>query len=158
MARKAQSINREGMNRFLELVDETLNEENEIYTAKDIVHECFDELQQIIKTKGYDRAIKLFADSEIQISRGTLRNYMSLEADRRKNEVASKSRKKKSKVQKKVSSSSELDEQSLIDNLKNNSPIDEPDVSVDVELDEELDADEVSIPSRINRSEPELAY
>ena len=158
MARKAQSIDREGMNRFLELVDEALNEEDEIYTAKDMVHDCFDALQQIIKSKGYDRAIKLFADSNIQISPGTLRNYMSTESDRRKNEATSKSKKKKTKVAKKVSVSSEINEQSLINELQGTTLIDDSEVNIDEGLDEKLDENKVKIPTRLNRNEPELAY
>lgn len=158
MARKAQSIDKEGMNRFLELVDEALNEEDDIYTAKDMVHKSFDALQQIIKSKGYDRAIQVFAESDIKISPGTLRNYMSLEADRRKSEAASKSKKKKTKVAKKVSVSSEIDEQSLINELQPSDSTDEPEVNLGAGLDEELDADKMSIPSRINRSELEVAY
>ena len=158
MARKAQSIDRDGMNRFLELVDEALNEEAEIYTAKDMVHKSFDDLQQIIKSQGYDRAIQVFADLDIKISPGTLRNYMSAEADRRKNEAASKSKKKKTKVAKKGSVSSEINEQSLIHELQASDSIDEPEVNISNELDDRLDADKVKIPSRVNRNEPELAY
>ena len=76
--------------KFSRLIESALNEESEECSAKELVHQKYDELKQIIHRFGYERATQIFEESGLSISKGTLQNYMSVESESRKSKQKSK--------------------------------------------------------------------
>ena len=98
MPRKAKRIGKENVIKFSKLIESALNEESEGYSAKELVHQMYDDLKQIIHLFGYERATQIFEEVGLSISKGTLQNYMSAESESRKSKQKSKQKGRRLKL------------------------------------------------------------
>ena len=84
------------------------------FTKRQVVEELFDAIEQALETRSYNEVADSLEDWGLDISEGSLKQYLSRLRKERKTKATSSSRKRTAQTQKSVASSDQADEGAVV--------------------------------------------